>query len=127
MPAPEQLAGDRISLVGIAATGRHGVHPEERRDGQRFVVDAILRVDVTKPAATDQLTDTVDYSTLAAGIVELIEGEPVNLIETLAGAIADLCLADARVRGVEVTVHKPQAPLGLDFADIAVTIDRSRT
>jgi dihydroneopterin aldolase len=121
-----QHSSDTIRLVGVAATGRHGVHEHERRDGQRFVVDVALRVDASRAAASDDLADTVDYSTLASQIVALIEGEPVNLIETLAGAIADRCLEHGGVFGAEVTVHKPEAPLQLEFADVAVTIDRSR-
>lgn len=118
---------DRITLSGLRATGRHGVFDHERRDGQEFVVDATLWLDLAPAATSDALRDTVDYGALANAIVGHIQGEPLDLIEALAGRIADTCLDDPRVRQVEVTVHKPQAPIDVPFGDVAVTIARSRT
>ncbi|MCA1823078.1 MAG: dihydroneopterin aldolase [Mycobacteriales bacterium] len=118
---------DRIVLRGVEAWGRHGVLPAERADGQRFVVDADLTVDLAPAAASDNLADTVDYATLTERIVSILEGEPVALLETLAQRIADECLADARVREATVTVHKPDAPLAVATADVAVSITRSRS
>lgn len=118
---------DRIELRDLTARGRHGWFPEERERGQLFRVDVALGVD-TRPAATsDDLADTVDYGALAKSVVEVIEGEPVNLVETLAARIADLCLEDARVDDVEVTVHKPEAPVTVPFGDVTVTIRRARS
>lgn len=118
---------DRIALRGLVAQGRHGWFPEERQAGQEFQVDVVLGLDIRKAAATDDLADTVDYGTLADRIVAVTEGEPVRLVETLAERIAALCLEDRRVEEVEVTVHKPQAPIAVPFADVAVTIRRTRT
>ena len=116
----------RITLTGLRAHGRHGVYDFEREAGQDFVVDVVLELDLDKPAATDDVADTVHYGELAENLVTVIGGEPVNLIETLADRLLAVCLADHRVEAAEVTVHKPQAPIPHDFADVAVTLRRSR-
>ena len=115
---------DCIRLTGLAADGRHGVYDFEREQGQRFVVDVALWGDLAEAAASDDVGDTVNYADLAAGIVEIIQGGPVNLIETLAGRVVDLCLSYSRVTWVEVCVHKPAAPLLYEFADVSVTLQR---
>ncbi|HEV7653716.1 MAG TPA: dihydroneopterin aldolase [Mycobacteriales bacterium] len=117
---------DRITLTGLTVRGHHGVFEHERRDGQDFVVDATLWLDSKPAAASDDLADTVDYGGLAEKLATVVEGEPVNLIETLAARLAELCMADERVIAAEVTVHKPQAPIEREFADVAVTARRSR-
>ena len=117
---------DRITLTGLKVRGFHGVYEHERRDGQDFVVDATLWLDSRPAAASDDLADTVDYGGLANRLATVVEGEPVNLIETLAARLCELCMADERVIAAEVTVHKPQAPIARDFADVAVTARRSR-
>ena len=118
---------DRISLTGLRGRGHHGVLPAEREQGQEFVVDAVLWLDTSEAAASDDLSRTVDYSALAGRLAEIIAGEPVALIETLAHRLAAACLADARVAHAEVTVHKPQAPVGVPLGDVSVAIRRSRT
>lgn len=123
---PPGTRADRITLTGLRVHGRHGVHPHERRDGQEFLVDATVWLDLGPAAATDELAATLDYATLAQHAAQIVGGPPCNLIETVAGRIADAVLADARVQAVEVTVHKPAAPLPLEFADVAVTTRRSR-
>jgi 7,8-dihydroneopterin aldolase/epimerase/oxygenase len=117
---------DRISLTGLRVRGYHGVFAQERRDGQDFVVDAVLETDLAPAAGSDEVGDTVHYGELADALAAIVAGEPVNLIETLAERLAAACLADARVTACEVTVHKPQAPIAHQFADVAVTIRRSR-
>ena len=117
---------DQIVLRGVRAVGHHGVYADEREKGQSFVVDVTLEVDTSAAAASDDVADTVHYGELAARITAAVEGEPVNLIETLAQRIADVCLAEPRVDAVEVTVHKPEAPVGVPFTDVAVTIVRRR-
>jgi dihydroneopterin aldolase len=116
---------DRIVLRGLRAHGRHGVFAREREEGQPFIVDVELGLDTRTAAATDDLTRTVDYGAVATRVVDLIEGEPLNLIETLAERIADACLAESRVEQVEVTVHKPDAPITVPFEDVTVTIVRT--
>jgi dihydroneopterin aldolase len=116
----------RISLTGLRAKGHHGVYDFERAQGQDFVVDVRLDLDLDRAAASDDVADTVHYGELAGRLVAVLTGEPVNLIETLAGRLLAVCLADERVEAAEVTVHKPQAPIPHDFADVAVTLSRSR-
>ena len=117
---------DRIVLRGLVARGRHGVLPEERRDGQEFVVDAALELDVRAAAATDDLTRTVHYGELARALADVVRGEPVDLLETLAERLARVCVADPRVQAAEVSVHKPAAPIPETFGDVAVTVRRTR-
>lgn len=121
------MNADEIRLTGLTVFGRHGVFEHERADGQEFTIDVRLRLDLSDAAATDDVTDTVHYGELAEKIAAVVAGEPVNLIETLAHRIADVALDDVRVRDAEVTVHKPHAPIPLTFADVSVTINRTRT
>jgi 7,8-dihydroneopterin aldolase/epimerase/oxygenase len=120
------MTGDRIALTGLRVRGNHGVFDFERADGQDFVIDVVLELDLAPAAASDDVTDTVHYGELAGRLAEVVAGEPVNLIETLAQRLADVCLHDPRVRAATVTVHKPQAPIPHEFADVAVTIRRAR-
>ena len=117
---------DRIAVRGLRGHGFHGVFGHERRDGQTYVVDAVLTVDTRAAARTDSLADTVDYGGLAERLLSVIEGEPVDLIETLAQRLADVCLIDERVAAVEITVHKPEAPVAAPVDEVAVTIVRTR-
>jgi 7,8-dihydroneopterin aldolase/epimerase/oxygenase len=117
---------DRITLTGLTGRGRHGVYDHERDESHPFVVDLVLELDITPAAKSDDVADTVDYGLIASSVVAIVEGEPVNLIETLAQRIADACLAEPIVDKVRVTVHKPDAPLTVPFDDVAVTIERSR-
>ncbi|WP_407703294.1 dihydroneopterin aldolase [Tessaracoccus antarcticus] len=115
---------DRITIAGLTATGRHGVFPEERRDGQPFVVDVELSLDLD--TRSDDLARTVNYAEVADQVIDVITGDPCNLVETVAGRIADRCLAFDLVSDVMVTVHKPHAPVAHSFTDLSVTIHRSR-
>jgi dihydroneopterin aldolase len=117
---------DTIELLGLRARGRHGCLPAERDLGQEFVVDVALGLDTRPAAAGDDLSRTVDYGSLAGRLVAVVEGEPVNLIETLAERLAAVCLEEGTVSEVEVTVHKPSAPVPHPFTDVAVKIRRSR-
>lgn len=118
--------GDLIRLTGVRAFGYHGVLAHEKRDGQEFVVDVVLTVDLTAAAATDDLAHTVNYAEVAADVVAVITGPSRDLIETVAGEIAELTLARPLVEAVEVTVHKPQAPVGVPFGDVEVVVRRTR-
>ncbi|MGV0585694.1 dihydroneopterin aldolase [Mycobacteroides chelonae] len=117
---------DRIELRGLKVFGYHGVFEHERRDGQEFSVDVTVWLDLDTAAATDQLTDTLDYGELAQRAAAIVSGPPRNLIESVAGAIADDVMTDARVHAVEAVVHKPDAPIPLTFSDVAVVARRSR-
>lgn len=120
----DRQATDRIALTGLRVHGRHGVLATEREQGQDFVVDAVLTIDTRAAAASDDLADTVDYAAVAQALAQVVAGEPVDLIETLAERLAAACLAFAPVQGVALTVHKPAAPIPLTFADVSVTIVR---
>jgi dihydroneopterin aldolase len=121
-----QPVADRIELRGLAVRGNHGVFDYERADGQDFVVDLTVWVDLAAAAASDDLADTLDYGALAQRAYEIVAGPPRNLIETVAAEIADDVMGDDRVHAVEVVVHKPQAPIPLAFRDVAVVARRSR-
>jgi dihydroneopterin aldolase len=116
---------DRITLTGLAVRGRHGVFDFEKRDGQEFVIDLTIWLDLTAAAATDDLAATVDYGALAGVAADIVGGPARDLIETVAAEIADRVMSAYPVHAVEVTVHKPSAPIPLTFADVAVTIRRS--
>lgn len=117
---------DEITVTGIRATGFHGVYDFERRDGQEFVADLTLYLQLDKAAASDDVANTVHYGELAEEVVAIIEGEPVNLIETLATRIADAVLARELVKVVRVSIHKPQAPIQVPFGDVVVTVTRAK-
>jgi len=117
---------DQIALRGLRVRGHHGVFDHERRDGQEFIIDAVLWTDTRAAAESDDLSRTVDYGSLAGRLAAIVSGEPVRLIETLAERLATACLADRGVEEVEITVHKPQAPVPHPFDDVTVTIRRAR-
>jgi 7,8-dihydroneopterin aldolase/epimerase/oxygenase len=121
------MSVDVIALTGLRVRGFHGVFDHERRDGQEFVVDAVLEVSTAAAAESDDLADTVDYGELAQRLAAVLSGEPVNLLETLVARLVDVCLRDPRVSAATVTLHKPQAPIPLAFDDVAVTVRRERT
>jgi dihydroneopterin aldolase len=117
---------DRITLTGLRVFGRHGVFDHEKRDGQEFVVDIVVWLDLAGAAASDDLKQTLHYGELAQLAADIVTGEPYDLIEAVAGKIADEVLHDERLTAVEVTVHKPSAPIPLTFDDVAVTVHRAR-
>ncbi len=119
------MTADRLVLTGITGFGHHGLFAFERTQGQQFLVDLVCTVDLSQAASTDDIADTIDYSGLASAVVADIEREPLNLIEALAERIARTCLRVPRVQTVEVTVHKPQAPLPVRVGDVAVSLTRS--
>lgn len=117
---------DRITLSGVTDVGYHGVFDFERRDGQPFVVDAVLHLDFTAAAASDDVLDTAHYGEVAQCIRGWITGTPLNLIEALAVRIADDVLERFPVTAVDITVHKPKAPIQVDFGDVSVSVHRER-
>ena len=119
------MNGDRILLTGLRVRGRHGVLPHEAQLGQVFVVDLELHLDLAPAGRSDDLGRTVDYGSLASRVAEVVGGRPRRLLEAVAEDVADLVLADERVRQVRVRVAKPHAPLPVD-ATVAVEITRNR-
>jgi len=119
----------QISIRGIEVWAYHGVFDEERRDGQPFRVDLTWWQDVITPARIDDVTRTIDYAEVAMFVVKLLRAEPVNLIETLAVRVQDALLERFGMAAVAVTVHKPHAPLAVEFEDVSATtpvVARSR-
>jgi len=120
------MSTDELAILGVECFAHHGVFDFERREGQTFVIDLALGVDTSVAAASDDLRDTVDYGSLVGSVKAAVEKDPVDLIETLAQRIADVCLLDSRVEWARVTVHKPDAPIDATFSDVALTITRKR-
>lgn len=117
---------DHIRLSGIAAIGHHGVFDHEKRTGQPFITDVVLYRDVSAAAASDDLNLTVNYGEVAEYVKKLITDERYELIETLADRMATSLLEKFPVDAVEVTVHKPKAPIAVTFGDVSVTVYRER-
>ena len=116
---------DQINIIGIKGFGHHGVLESERKNGQEFIVDLNLNLNLQE--LHDDLTNTVDYSKLVELISFEISNNPVNLIETLAERIAVKVLSyDQKIDLVSVTVHKPSAPVTSKVTDISVTVSKAR-
>lgn len=117
---------DQVAVTGIRGRGTHGVLDHEKRDGQEFLCDVVLHVPVTRAGRTDDLADAVDYAVVAGQAYDVLVGESLDLVETVAERIAAAVLADARVLAVDVKVHKPMAPVGVPFGDVTVRVRRTR-
>ena len=122
--AVEQL--DTLTLLGLEVFAHHGVFDFERENGQTFLLDLTVWLDTAGAAAGDDLAQTLHYGELAVEVAEAAAREPVDLIETLAERVASLVLAHPVARRVTVTVHKPDAPIPVPFADVSITITRPR-
>jgi dihydroneopterin aldolase len=121
----ERTMTDRITLTGLSVFAHHGVFDHERAYGQEFIVDVVVEVNMSKAAETDSIDDAVNYGALAITVVSEVKRDPVNLLETVAARVASAVLADKRIDAVEVTIHKPQAPIETAFSDVSVTIRRT--
>ena len=116
---------DQIRVTGIKAFGYHGVLLHEATEGQDFIVDLLITLDLRAVSLSDDLQETINYADLAQIAHDNIVGERVQLIERLAGRIAEeISSAYSQITSVSVTVHKPHAPVTVDFEDISVTITR---
>ncbi len=121
---PDEL--DSLTLTGLRVLAHHGVFDFERRDGQPFVIDLTVWLDTSKAATADDLGQTLHYGELAVEVTEAATKDPVDLIETLAERVAQVVLAHQVAQTIRVTVHKPEAPISVPFADVSITITRSR-
>ena len=117
---------DRITLTGLKVRGNHGVFDHEKRDGQDFLVDITVWIDLGGAAADDDLKQTLHYGEMGERAAAIVAGPSRDLIETVAAEIADDIMTDQRAHAAEVTIHKPSAPIPLTFTDVAVTMRRSR-
>jgi dihydroneopterin aldolase len=120
------MAEDELTLTGLRASAHHGVFEHERVNGQEFVIDVSVWLDSRGAAASDDLGQTVNYGVLAEEVVAAVESDPVDLIETVAERIATVALAHPAVLRTRVTLHKPSAPITVPFADVSITIERTR-
>ena len=118
---------DHLTLTGLRASAHHGVFEHERRDGQEFVIDVTVWLDIAAAAGGDDLDKTIHYGILAEQVVACVESDPVDLIETVAERIAGVVLAHAAAQRVRVTLHKPSAPITVPFDDVSITITRGRS
>ena len=123
----ENVASDEEFLEGLRFYGYHGLNPEERALGQRFVVDVHLAADLRQAGRSDDLGDTINYSAVAKRVRAIVEGPPRELIETVAEEIATALLAEHPLaRSVTVTLRKPEAALkGIIMEAAGVRVRRS--
>ena len=118
---------DRIFIKGLALHAYHGVMPYEGKVGQTFTIDLALDIDLSAAARTDKVADTVSYDKVVGCVATAFVAQKFRLIEAAAGKVADAVLAAfPAVRKVEVTIHKPHAPIAATFNDVGVTLARSR-
>jgi dihydroneopterin aldolase len=118
---------DRIFVSGLTLHAYHGVMAHEAKVGQTFGIDLALEVDLSHAAKSDKVADTVSYDQVVACASEAFTAQRYRLIEAAAGRIADAILeAFPRVQAVQVTIHKPHAPIAATFSDVGVTLSRAR-
>ncbi len=120
------MAIDKVSITGIEAFGFHGVFEHEKKEGQEFIVDVEFEYDTAKVVQTDFIEDAIDYGAVAILIKSIVEGEPKNLIEKVADEIAQQILNNFKVNSVKVTLHKPHAPIDMEFKDVSVSVERRK-
>jgi 7,8-dihydroneopterin aldolase/epimerase/oxygenase len=120
------VRGDRIEIRGLRLMGVHGLLPEERDRRQPFEIDLDLEVDMDAVAVSDSLDDTADYGAVIEATAEVVGGPSHDLLESLAGAIADAVLVDAQVTSVTVAVRKLRPPVAHDVGSTGVRLTRTR-
>jgi 7,8-dihydroneopterin aldolase/epimerase/oxygenase len=124
--SPASPCPDSITLTGLRVQAHHGVYDFERQNGQDFIIDVTVWLDLSVPGESDDVAQTIHYGELAVEVADAVRRDPVDLIETVAERVARVVLAHAAAQRVQVTVHKPDAPIQVPFSDVAVQIVRSR-
>ncbi len=117
---------DSIRITGLEIFGYHGVYDHEKQNGQRFLVDLAVWIDTDNASRSDDLSQTLDYGELVKAVATEVQGESVDLIEKLAAKVLDVVWRFEEALAAEVTVHKPEAPVGFRVTDISVTLKRER-
>ena len=118
---------DKIILTGISAVGFHGVHDFERKNGQLFSVDLEIGWDLSKAGKNDELSETIDYSSVVGMVINILTGQPVNLIEKIGELVCEEIFKNfMQAKSVTVVIHKPEAPVGANILDVAVKLERVR-
>lgn len=119
---------DKITIKGLQLFAYHGVNPEEKENGQLFVLDVDYYLDLTNACQDDKLGDTVSYAKAVKTIRKVFTAQSYDLIERAAQVVADALLTDfPPIQRVAVTLKKPQAPVSADFDYMAVSIERERS
>ena len=117
--------GDSLTLTGLRVRAHHGVYDFERENGQDFVIDLTVGIDLRRAATSDDVATTIHYGELAERVAAAVASDPVDLIETVAERVAGIALSYPAANDVRVTVHKPDAPISVPFGDVSVTIVRT--
>ncbi|HEY8575480.1 MAG TPA: dihydroneopterin aldolase [Devosia sp.] len=126
MTAP--FTGDRIILKDLGFYGYHGLMSEEKALGQRFFIDLECGVDLTSPAQTDSIGQTVSYAAIYDVVKEAFEGRRMQLIEAVAQNIVDAVFQSfADVEWIIVRVRKPEAPIAMVRGEAAIELHRQRS
>lgn len=122
-----QVNSDEIRIKGLKIYAYHGCHQEEKEKGQEFTLDITLHINLSRAGLTDDLDNTVNYSSVAKKAYEVFTRYSYNLIEAAAEEVAEEILLEfSKVHEVEVEVYKPHAPIPLDFENVSVYIKRAR-
>ena len=118
---------DKIIIKELKIFAYHGVNPEEKENGQNFLIDAELQVDLSKPCISDNIDDTVSYSKVIKTIRKAMLDKKYDLIECAAEHIIEAIFAEYRpVSNIKLTLKKPEAPISADFGYVGVEISRGR-
>ena len=118
---------DKIIIKGLKIYAFHGVNKEEKDQGQNFIIDAVLYVDLSKAGNTDKVSDTVSYAKVTKTIIKTVNEKSYDLLEKMATRIIQQIFDEfLSVKKVDVTVKKPEAPINADFDYMAVNICKDR-
>ncbi len=118
------MGKDKIILAGMQFYGRHGVFPEEKAMGQKFIIDVELSLDLRRAGTSDDITHLPNYADVYATVKSIVTQNTFNLIEALAEAIAQEILSTYRIDQVTVRVRKPHAPISGIFEYMGCEIVR---
>ncbi|XP_012074278.1 dihydroneopterin aldolase 2 [Jatropha curcas] len=128
MENDEIMGGDKLILRGLKFHGFHGVKPEERTLGQKFLIDVDAWMDLREAGKTDRLSDTISYTEIYRIVKEVVEGAPHNLLESVAHKIASTTLTKyPQISAVRVKVGKPHVAVHgpLDYLGVEILRRRS--
>ena len=118
---------DKIIIKDLNIFACHGVHEFEKTQGQNFILDITVRVDLTLPCCSDNVSDTVSYSDIIRKVTEAFTAEKYDLIERAAQVVCDTIFENfPTVCECEILLKKPEAPIKADFSYVAVEIRRAR-
>ncbi len=118
---------DKIHIKGLVLKAYHGVNPEEKENGQNFVLDITASLDCTKARISDDLNDTVSYAKMIKTVRRIFTEEKNDLIERAAERVAEALLKEyEKLDSVSVLLKKPEAPISAEFDYVAVEITKTR-